>query len=626
MRGQAAIRWVLVLTTSLLCALPPASALAAGRTSSKPKRVSPADAAATHAYLVATNRYEEAELANLPQETAARQAIAARISGECPGILTNAPPHEQVLGFGLAGPGPISGMPSSARAEGERRRQSRQLGELKTELLSALTGPGTESDREASAALTKALAPLKWSNPLITLFVEATAAGEKEELELRAPPVCEDMRAWVASGYKTLTPASRELESRSEAILKRSFELIAIVARLGTKTFPNFLAPYENAAGRTLARHADALKLRLGKQESSGQLTDAVSRLEATVGLPAETAPKVKSPASKPVVVARGKTAAGGSFVAKAERSSNGLALACSVFVTITESSRPTPGILETLSGEGTGRCLSRSHVEANPTVHCESGLLTIEANLLTRTRSVRLLLSDGETITSPAIRLPARLGGPAGLYYQAVRGPAPIPVSLTELDASGNTVAMLALPPVLECTKHPVKHFPGGNVRLVHESPPQIPAFTIRGERFRKLGIEHFELKFEASNEETLLGGGGGGGGFGGSVAIPNGGRLLEPMASNGCEPQPYVIVYGLLRASRDTVLALVSGRLVPLRKVTIPARLHAGGVLVYGAFSPLPTELIIRNASGRTVNVRNLAEAAKSETESCEGEAEGS
>jgi hypothetical protein len=623
------MRWGLAVA-ALVCALSPAGAHAAGRTSRKPESVSPADAAATHAYLVATNSYEETELANLPQEIAAQEATAARITGECPGILTGAPPHEEVLGFGLVAPGPVgpvSGTRPSARAEGERRRQSRQLGDLKTELLFALSESSTQQDREASTTLISALTPLKWSNPFLVLLVQATVAGNKEVLELPTLSVCADMRSWVASGYKTLTTTSREIASRSEAIFKRSFELIAIAARLDKRTLLKIFAPYENASDRALARHAEALELRLHKRQRGDGLKGVLKRLEATVGLAAEKAPKVKRTKSKPaVVIARGKTAAGGSFVAKAERSS----LGCDVFVSITEPSRPSLGLLETLSGEGTGtgRCLSRSHVTVEPAVHCASGLLTIEANLLAKTRSVRLLLSDGQTITSPAIRVPARLGGPAGLYYQAVRGPIPIPVSLTELDASGATVAVLKLAPVVECTKHVVKHFPGGNVLLVHESPPQIPAFTIRGEHFRKLGTEHFELKFRISNEEHLFGGGGeGAGGFAGSLSMPEGsGRALEPMASSGCQPQPYAIIYGLLEAPHDTVLARVSGDLVPLRTVTIPAREHAGGVLVYGAFSPLPTELIIRNASGKTVNTTNLTEAAKSETESCEGEAEGS
>lgn len=55
--------------------------------------------------------------------------------------------------------------------------------------------------------------------------------------------------------------------------------------------------------------------------------------------------------------------------------------------------------------------------------------------------------------------------------------------------------------------------------------------------------------------------------------------------------------------------------------------ARLHAGGVLAYGAFSPIPTELLTRDASGKIVSVdSNFATAAKATIETCEGEAEGS
>jgi hypothetical protein len=583
------------------------------------------NAAATHAYLIATASFEEAELANQAQEIAAREAAAARVSGECPGILANAPARGEAFGLGIVGQGqagPESRTRPSARAEGERRRQSRQVSELKAELSFALTVPLTPAGRQASAALVRTFTSLRWSNPYVTLLVHAIAAIDAQALEIPAPPVCADMTSWVTSGYKTLTPTTKSIASDTEALLKRSFEVIALGERVHAKTSTNFLAPYENASDRALARHTEALQRRLDKTPDTRSAV--LNRLEAAIGLPTEKAPKTKPRKTRPVVIARGKTAAGGSFVARAERSSRTPGV-CGVFVMITESSRPVPGLLGALSGEGTGRCLSRSHLTAEPTVHCDSGLLTIEANLLAKARSVQLLLSNGDTITSPAILVPARLGGPAGLYYQAVRGPIPIPVSLTELGASGSALTVLKLPRVVECTKHPVKHFPGGNVLLVHEGPPGMPAFTIRGERFRKLGVEHFELKFEASSEESLFGGSEGGGGFAGSVAVPNGERALEPQASSGCEPRPYAIVYGLLKASDDTVLARVSGNLVPLRKVAIPTREHADGVLVYGAFSPLPTELVIRNASGETVSTRGLAEAARAETESCEGEAEG-
>jgi hypothetical protein len=273
--------------------------------------------------------------------------------------------------------------------------------------------------------------------------------------------------------------------------------------------------------------------------------------------------------------------------------------------------------------------------------VQCNSGLLTVEANLLPATRSVRLLLSNQHTLTSPAVRVPSRLGGPAGIYYQVVRGPSPIPISLTELDAHGNTLTVLKLPPVVECTKNPIKYARGGIVRLIHESLPRGPSFTIRAERFRKLGATYFELKAEVSEQRLFSTGGEIGSLFGTESESEPGpppgvlghairvggfgeGGTFAPHTSGGCEPQPYAIVYGLLKVPRDVVLARVSGKLVPLRKLAIPARLHAGGVLAYGAFSPLPSELLVRSPAGKVIASEDRSGAAKADTETCEGEAE--
>jgi hypothetical protein len=593
------------------------------------------NAAATRVYLTATNSFEEAELANLPRGIAAGEASAAQISSECPGVLTGAPPHEEVLGFGFVS-SPSQPRPS-ARAEGERTRQARQLGFLKSELSIALGDAQSQPDREATATLLQALTPLRWSNPSIALLMHITLEALQQELDQPTPPVCADMKSWVASGYLTLSPASKEFERSTESDLKIVFGLFALAPRL--QTLPKSLAPYENAADRALMRHIEALTAQLHDQGETR--AETLKRLETTVGLPpAKKASEAKPKAQKLIVIGRGKTAAGGHFVAKAEpQAPSHIQRICTVEVTITETSHPSTGILELLSGEGTGRCLSRSHVEPEPAVHCKAGLLIVEAGLLPATRSVRLLLSNGRSIVSPAIRVPARLGGPAALYYQVVRGPSPIPVSLTELSASGSTLAVLKLPAVVECTKHLVKYFRDGIVRLVHESPPQTPAFTIRAERYRKLGAIHFELKLETSAEEMLFVGGSGSS-FESNFAaaeeqtstsgvavpiVPNGDPQFEPSASSGCLPQPYVILYGLLKAPRDTVLARVSGKLVELPKVAIPAHLHVGGVLVYGALSPLPTELVIRDPNGRTLHRRDLTAAAQTSTETCEGEAEG-
>jgi hypothetical protein len=618
LRVRHARAWVTLLALGLFLAIAPASVSATSQ-----------NATATHAYLVAINSFEETELANLPQSLAATEVAAAQISGECPGILANAPPAEEKLGLGLE-----SVTQPSARAEGETRRQSRQRSDLQVELSLALASR-PEPVREAAATLVRALAPLKWSNPSVTFLVHVTVEDIQAELEIPTPAVCTDMKAWVASGYRTLSPASKDISRHTEALLKLVFELLAVSEQAPIHALPMYLAPYENAADKALAQHDEALTAQM--KQGSETRADILKRLEAAVGLPVAEAPKIEPQAKKPVVIGRGRTAAGGHFVVKAEPLSRSQRRTdCTVNVTISEPSHPQgEGLLEILSGEGTERCLSRSHVDPEPAVHCISGLLIAEADLLPSTRSVRLLLSNGHTITSPAIRVPDRLGGPAGLYYQAVRGPSPIPVSLTELDAHGHSLAVLHLPAVVECTKNPVKYVPGGIVRLVHEAVPPGPPFTIRAERYRKLGTAHFELKLEVSNEELLGGDQFETGEEAGRVqevvgpgreAIPRfEPRAFAPQTSGTCKPQPYEIVYGILKAPRDTVLARVSGRLVPLRKVAIPMRLHAGGVLAYGVFAPLPTELLIRNASGRTIATEDLSGEARSNTETCEGEAEG-
>lgn len=628
----------------------PSVGATAGIAAKAPPKPTAADRATTHAYLLAMNSFEEAELANLPQSNAAMQSTAARISGECPGVLTGAPPHEHERGS-IVSESP--GQPqTSPRAAGERSRETTQLEDLKLELPLAEGSAAQAVNREAAITLLSALTPLRWSDPRINLSLHLTVTFLQEELDLPAIAVCADMNSWVASGYKTLSPASKELAKRTEALLKDAF--LAIALHLGEgdhiEAFPKSLAPYENAADRALARHTAALTVQLNREHDAEE-KEVVKRLEATVGLPVEKTRIVKRPIRKPAVIDRGKTAAGGRFVVRAERA-RGIGgripravrqPVCTVDITIEEPSRPYGGggLLGFFTGGGTDRCLSRSHVTPEPSVQCNAGLLTIEADLLPAARSARLLLSDGRTITSPAIIVPKRLGGPAGLYYQVVRGPSPIPVSLTELDARGNQLTVLKLPAVVECAKHLKKYFPHGIVRLVHETPPQGPTFTISAERYRELGRVHFDLTLEEEGGEQALFSSHAGGhieekleegdekaffvGIAGKEEIEPSTKKFQSHASSGCKPQPYAIVYGLLRARRDTVLVGTAGGLVPLRKVVIPAHLHAGGVLAYGVFSPLPTELVVRDKHGRTITRSDLRQAAQADTETCEGEAEG-
>jgi hypothetical protein len=225
--------------------------------------------------------------------------------------------------------------------------------------------------------------------------------------------------------------------------------------------------------------------------------------------------------------------------------------------------------------------------------VDCNSGKLTITANTLPDARTGRLNLSDGSHIISRLVLVPRHLGGPATYYYQVVRGPSPVPVSLTEIDARGRALHVLHLTRVVECTEHPVKILPGGLRTIARDRVPGGPSFRIIGEHFRFLGKVEFHLKIEVAR-----GGGGGTSGF--VVGAPT---HFVPQTASGCRPHPYTVVYGILDQRSDVVLARVRGALHELRRVRIPASLHVKGVVAYAAFSEEPSELIVRAPNGRTL-----------------------
>ena len=94
----------------------------------------------------------------------------------------------------------------------------------------------------------------------------------------------------------------------------------------------------------------------------------------------------------------------------------------------------------------------------------------------------------------------------------------------------------------------------------------------------------------------------------------------------TTGCEPRAYAILFGVLSAPADTVLARSSGSLQPFQRVRIPASLHVRGVLAYIPLAAVPSEVLVRTPAGTTVLTENLAHRAREARETCEGEAEGS
>lgn len=193
------------------------------------------------------------------------------------------------------------------------------------------------------------------------------------------------------------------------------------------------------------------------------------------------------------------------------------------------------------------------------------------------------------------------------------MRGYSPYPVSLTELDAQGNVMLVVKLEAV-RCRREPAVQGPSF-VHLAQGTTPDGEPFTIQGVivRFGR-GQTSFSLilgvSLRGNRNEIEVGN-----------AKP---KAFAWSLRLECPPREFAIIYGILSAPGDSVLARTPEGLVPLTKVAIAADLHSGGPLVYGAFSTVPSELVVRRSDGSTLYSESLATRAREEAEFCQGYAE--
>ncbi len=587
------------ILAALVCLLVPASV--AGRSAdASATPVSPADTTATDAYLAAYYTFTQAVVAELASAPANLTPTADALEGECPAVLAAAPGQE-------TDESPEASPFTKPREYGEQVLHEQQFEVLADqELPLAISAAAYPQRPRTAAAFASAADALHWSDAAITRGVHAYASLIASHAETVPLHVCADMRSWVASGYKTLPQAAKELEARDDAGLR---DLLGSTPLSSIGPGSPALAPYEGPAAKALLADIQALTRQARPLEARLEAIEA--QLSAALGIHEASRPHE---GARGVVIGMGRTASGESFVAKLEPAAASEHGCLNVTITSGDSSD--------------GGCFLAGQHGAEPSVNCNAGLLTIQSVTLPTTRRVRLRLSNGRTITSAALIIPARLGGPAGLYFQVVRGPSPIPVSLTELDAHGKPLRTVRLPAIVECTAHPLKYLPGGIRTLVQGRVPGGTTFSIVAERYRFLGKLYLELKLNMGSEAGQRGGAAVGG-----LTVSSGGshhaaatRAFKPQESSGCHPQPYAIIYGILKAPHDRLLARTPSGLAQLHTVTIPAELHAGGVLAYGAFSPPPSALLLRAPNGRTLSSESLTERAKGTVEECEGESEAS
>ncbi|MFZ1927138.1 MAG: hypothetical protein WAU42_13470 [Solirubrobacteraceae bacterium] len=562
--------------------------------------------------------YAQAITEVAPAMVATYEGTASRIAGGCPGVLAGISRDTEIVA--------ASSIPSrTARQRGEEKRRSTQLSDLEAELGSELLSAEQEPSRPAARVLLSNLKSLPQGVPTLSYVVHADTIGLEEDLQAESTDVCADMKAWVGSGYRTLSPASRVIA------LKREAALVGFFRELAAQSKSEILSAAETPADKALLHKTDQLELQTAKTIANS-IESARKRAEVALGI--VTREKLLIPKSHESKSSRqigaGRTTAGSKYTIWLERTKGGSADTCELSVEVRGANGAKPGLLELFTDSGSEVCLKpRKDRSEEPSVNCSEGLLKIKAEVLSATRMVDLRMSNGTQILSRPVLVPRRLGGPDAFYYQEVRGPSPIPVSLIERDAQGRTLRVLKLQRIVGCSKHPLKYLPGGKRTLARGQTPQGPAFSIVGERYRLFGRVHTQLKLRTG--EGLMSSDEGeeegpNEGPSGSFAVPVKRRApLDSEVSAGCRPHEYSIFYGLLDQPRDTVFAKVAGKLVPVLRVGVPASLHAGGVLVYLASSGRPEEVVVRAPSGKVVTSEDLSRASTEGRETCEGESEG-
>ncbi len=542
---------------------------------------SSSDAQATHAYLLAQYRLLTALLHEAAAARGAESAAATEIARECPGVVSGMPQEPSLKPFPAPPP----------RVRGENARLSQQKQTIEEELGAAVEQSDDSLYRPAEEAYAAEVRQLSWSNPAIASVLQAATTARLEAVSAPAPPFCADARAWAQSGYRALSAASLEFQAPRAA--RSSFD------QREARSLSTLLRPYENASDRALIRKTEDRLL-----AGAFAAVRTVFSLDRIVGFP-----QAGSEEPKQITLSHGRTAAGTRFEVSSGSGPLGVPGSCHRSATVAYTRPGTPEVL-ILGGPNNPICLSSPQYR-HPALFCEVGIETIQTAVPASVRSVRLVLADGRTIQSRAIRVPRRDGGPAGIYAQEIRGSTSHAASLVELNVRGGVVLTVKLPRY-RCVK-PRKEPEAlpTSTELASGRTPEGETFTISA--FGSLNDEPFlsvDTGVDPKLNEPAIG-------LGASKAFPW-------SLSIGCNPHPYAILYGILVPPGKSVVARTPQGTVALNVVPVEPRVHARGPLVYGVFSTVPSELTVLGANGSTAYTENLQAKATEAAQFCDGYAE--
>jgi hypothetical protein len=546
------------------------------------------DQAATRTLLEADYQLAKATRARILAVQAADGRAAEALGRECEGVLHGVP-DESVI----EEEGPSASRPKlSGRAQGERARSEHEKQTITMEIDETSFAAGYRVLRGPYETYIATISRLAWSDPTINMLVAQKTARLREDLAGPQVSACAQMRAWAASGFHLLPPASKSLEEATEARDKQ-----AVQGNLEV-----LLRPYEGQAERALIRRVGGLQAKLRDEERTDEgLSSAAYHMGLALG---ETPSRFAEQKFAPVI-GKGRTSAGTTFVVRRSVGGSLFRSSCRHEVQVE--------VHEGNSGSGSGVCLSDG-ARPHPSSSCSGSVETVELATPSDVGRVRIRLNNGRTVTVSVVPVPASDGGPAGVFIDAFRGYNYYPVSLQELSRNSTVLRTVSLGRV-RCRKEPAADAPG---------PPEIVDLAtvtgLSGEPLTISGLLHRvgrRTEFDLFPPPTIRN-------SEASEAHGQPPKQFQWNLSTECAPHPYSLLDGILAPPGAAVLARTPAGLAPLTKVELAASTHAEGPLFYGVYTTPPTEIVVQDSAGSVLYTESLVAKATEETEFCEGFAE--
>jgi hypothetical protein len=186
---------------------------------------SPADVAATQAYLQANYRLVSTAASHIPVAERAISAVLGQVRRECPKAASGSP-------------------------------QDPESTQMSEEVIGTMVTSAYSRDLASIRQYLRAVAHLRWSNHALTAEVQSYVSRLKVLASLTQPNLCADVRSWATSHYTAL-PASNV-----------AFDRRFVPSWVSLGEVPGSLARYENAEAHALAKRSASREEQISEFEA----------------------------------------------------------------------------------------------------------------------------------------------------------------------------------------------------------------------------------------------------------------------------------------------------------------------------------------------------------------------